>query len=331
MSDGSDWSLDLIVRARRGELSPSEERRLKQCLRSSPALRVAHLVGSDFDRVGEVEPGDDQQVRRFVADALRHHTNAGRAWRGPRRLVTGLLAAAFLLSGTTAFGWWQGWVQLRFLAAPDVAPTSSAECQATPPVAPQSGTRPLPTTPSGEPSSQPELEAPAVALPHRAPVEPESSPAKNRTRAGFQASSRAGSTAAFAPVEASPPTAGDLFSSGNRARRAGQNARAIALFQQLQREFPSSAEAQLSRLSLGRVWLAQGVASQALAQFDGYLKSGGPLAEEALLGKARALAALGRFGEERAAWQTLQRRFPASVYHAQADERLRQLDGKAAR
>jgi TolA-binding protein len=101
------------------------------------------------------------------------------------------------------------------------------------------------------------------------------------------------------------------------------------MFQQLQRQFPSSAEAQLSRLSLGRVWLAQGRAQQALEQFSGYLASGGPLTEEALLGKARALAALGRFGEERAVWQTLQRRFPNSVYQAQAEQRLRQLDVKA--
>ena len=85
MSDGSDWPLDLIVRARRGELSTSDEQRLTQCVRSSPTLRMAHLVGSDFDRVGEVEPGDDQVVRRFVADAIRQHANRGPSVAGRRR------------------------------------------------------------------------------------------------------------------------------------------------------------------------------------------------------------------------------------------------------
>ncbi len=326
MSDGSDWSLDLIARARRGELSADEARRLRQSLRSSPTLRVAHLVGGDFDRLGEVEPGDEQQVRQFVADALRRHSKVGRAWRGPRRLVTGMLAAAFLLSGTTAFGWWQGWVRLRFVATADAVPTSSAECQTMSSVAPQAGARPSPATPSADASAGPDREAPVVDAPMRPPSTPGS---EHSTESRSRTSPRAGSTAAFEPVEAAPLTAEELFSSGNRARRAGQSARAIALFQQLQGEFPRSAEARLSRLSLGRIWLAQGGASQALAQFDGYLASGGPLTEEALLGKARALAALGRFREERVAWQTLQQRFPGSVYQAQAEERLRQLDGKA--
>ena len=334
MSDGSEWPLDLIVRARRGELSTSEEQHLKQCLRSSPTLRVAHLVGGDFDRIGEVEPGDDEQVRRFVADAIRRRTKTGRGGRGPRRLFTGLLTAAFLLTGTTAFGWWRGWVRLGFLAAPEVAASSSAPSQPAAPVDPPPGARRWTGTPSAdfsakpepEPELEPQPEVPAVAPP---PPAPESSPPRPPTKPRPQSRSVDRSTAAFAGVESDSLTAEQLFSNGNRARREGQNARAIALFQQLQQRFPGSAEAQLSRLSLGRVWLAQGRAQQALEQFSSYLAGGGPLTEEALLGKARALGALGRFGEERAVWQTLQRSFPNSVYQHQAEERLRQLDLKA--
>ncbi len=330
MTDGSDWPLDLIVRARRGELSASEEQRLKQCLRSSPTLRVAHLVGSDFDRVGEVEPGDDQQVRRFVADAMRRHTNARRGWRGPRRLVTGLLAVAFLLSGTTALGWWHGWVRLAFLSSPEVAASASAQGTAVPVAPPPRPRRPT-AAPSADSSNKPEPEVPSVPPPSRARPEPESLARQRSTTPRLQSGSRDGSTAAFASVESDSLTAEGLFSSANQARRAGQNARAIAMFQQLQTQFPSSAEAQLSRLSLGRVWLAQGRAQQALDQFSSYLATGGPLTEEALLGRARALAALGRLDEERAAWRTLQGRFPNSVYKVQAEERLRQLDARAPR
>lgn len=329
MSDGSDWPLDLTVRARRGDLSTSEERRLKQCLRSSPTLRVAHLVGSDFDRVGEVEPGDDQVVRRFVADAIRHHANRGRGWRGPRRLVTGLLAVAFLLSGTTAFGWWHGWVRLGFLTAPVVATASRVACPTTAPVDPPLRARPSTGTPSADTSSEPDVETPSIDPSLPTPPKPEASPRQHPAQPRLRSSSVSEAAAAFDLVESNPVTAEELFSSANRARRAGQNARAIAMFQQLQRRFPSSAEARLSRLSLGRVWLAQGRAQPALEQFESYLASGGPLTEEALLGKARALAALERFGEERAAWQTLLQRFPSSVYEAQAEQRLHQLDVKA--
>ena len=331
MTDGSDWPLDLIVRARRGELSTREEGRLKQYLRSSRTLRVARLVGDDFDRVGEVEPGDDQQVQWFVAEAIRRHNNAGRSWRGPRRLVTGLLAVALLLSGTTALGWWHGWVRFGFLMAPRVAASATAQSHSTVPVDPPPRARRSTQASGAESHPEPEPESGPVDLPSPAPTKSECSPRRQRTKSRHPSSSLAESATAFEAVEPSSLSAVQLFSSANRARRAGQNARAIAMFQQLQRQFPGSAEAQLSHLSLGRVWLGQGRAQQALDQFSSYLASGGPLAEEALLGTARALAAQGRFEEERAAWQTLQRRFPSSVYQAQAEKRLRQLDAGARR
>lgn len=326
MTENSDWPLDLIARSRRGELSANEERQLQRCLRASPTLRVAHLVGGDFDRVGEVEPGDDEQVRQFVADAMRRRATASRRWRGPRRLVGGLLAAALLLSGTTAFGWWRGWVRLGFAPAPAVATAASAACPTTVPVDSPRRARPAKRTPDGSPSARAEGET-AAADP--LPRQPRASARPPLAKPRPHPMSATSSTAAFERIETEPVTAETLFSSGNEARRAGQSARAIALFQELQQRFPASAEARLSRLSLGRIWLAQGRAQAALEQFDGYLGSGGPLTEEALLGKARSLAALGRFEEERTAWQTLQRRFPTSVYRTQAEERLRQLDVRA--
>jgi TolA-binding protein len=70
--------------------------------------------------------------------------------------------------------------------------------------------------------------------------------------------------------------------------------------------------------------LELGQSSGALSQFDRYLsrKPQGPLAQEALFGKASALARLGRLAEERRTWETLLARFPKSVYRDRANERL---------
>jgi TolA-binding protein len=70
--------------------------------------------------------------------------------------------------------------------------------------------------------------------------------------------------------------------------------------------------------------LEQGQASGALSQFDRYLarRSQGPLAQEALFGKASALSRLGRLEEERRTWETLLARFPTSIYRDRAHERL---------
>ena len=59
----------------------------------------------------------------------------------------------------------------------------------------------------------------------------------------------------------------------------------------------------------------------ALANFDAYLASGAqPLAAEALVGRARALRAMGRTAESMRAWQDVATRFPTSVYAAEARE-----------
>jgi hypothetical protein len=74
----------------------------------------------------------------------------------------------------------------------------------------------------------------------------------------------------------------------------------------------------------GRLLLSQGRASQALWQFEGYLRGGstGGLGEEALWGKAQALSTLGRNAEERQVWRTLLERYPESVYAPTARRHL---------
>jgi TolA-binding protein len=108
-------------------------------------------------------------------------------------------------------------------------------------------------------------------------------------------------------------------------RSRGQAERASSILSELQRRFPTSHEAVLSHVSLGKLLLGRGSAQAALEQFSLYLGTGGPLGEEALLGRAQALRALGRWSEEQATWQTLLARFPNSAYGAQARERIESL------
>jgi outer membrane protein assembly factor BamD (BamD/ComL family) len=106
-------------------------------------------------------------------------------------------------------------------------------------------------------------------------------------------------------------------------------ARASALLDELERRFPGSPEARVALVSLGKLQMLSGAPAAALERFSSYLQSGGPLEEEALVGRAQALAKLGRSSEERATWQALLVRFPGSVYAAQARERLSALGAGA--
>jgi TolA-binding protein len=135
--------------------------------------------------------------------------------------------------------------------------------------------------------------------------------------------------AAAAPERVAPPpapveTAGSLLADANRSRRAGEAERAIAFYRYLQTRFPRSPEAVVSLVSLGQLLVERQAPAEALRAFDTYLggHAAGPLAEEALDGKARALAALGRTEEERAVLRTLLARHPASAYAPRARQRL---------
>ena len=131
----------------------------------------------------------------------------------------------------------------------------------------------------------------------------------------------------IAAAPARPPVpeldARQLFVAAGQARRARNFAQAEGLYRALQAHFPGSPEATLSFLSLGDLSLSQGALAQALAQFDAYLASGDTtMAEEALVGRARTLARLGRTEEERAAWRALLSRFPQSDYRWRAQQCL---------
>jgi TolA-binding protein len=121
-----------------------------------------------------------------------------------------------------------------------------------------------------------------------------------------------------------PVGARDLYRTANEARRAGDNARAMRVYEDLQRRFPQSPEAGLATVSLGRLLLGGGSAAAALAQFDRCLATSAAsrLGAEALYGRGLALAALGRTAEEARTWQRLLAAYPKSPYTAHARRRL---------
>jgi hypothetical protein len=97
---------------------------------------------------------------------------------------------------------------------------------------------------------------------------------------------------------------------------------------ELDATFPGSSEARVSRVSLGKLFLRAGRPSDAEAVFAQYLRSGAAdLREEALVGRAEALMALGRYADERNIWQELVRGYPASVHANRARGRIAELDG----
>jgi TolA-binding protein len=125
------------------------------------------------------------------------------------------------------------------------------------------------------------------------------------------------------PAVKEAPSASKLFGEANQARRSGDIGRASGLYHLLQDQFPSSPEAELSRVTLALLLLDSGDAQGALSGFERYLAgSSRALEAEALVGRARALGRLGRRDLEAAAWREVQRKYPRSIYGRQASERL---------
>ena len=120
-------------------------------------------------------------------------------------------------------------------------------------------------------------------------------------------------------------SAASLFRRANAARHGGDDTVASELYRRLLDGHPETREAATARIIYGRMRLDGGDAREALAQFEAYLarSPNGTLAEQALVGRARSLRALGRRDEERAAWTAVLRAFPESASKSEALERGR--------
>ena len=122
--------------------------------------------------------------------------------------------------------------------------------------------------------------------------------------------------------------AAELLARAELARAARRFNEASGLYQELAGRFPDARETMVARVLDGQLLLDNlNDPARALARFERYLANEptGTLAEEARVGRARALANLDRRNDERAAWLDLLARHPRSVHASLARARLAAL------
>jgi TolA-binding protein len=292
----------LSARARGARLSASERTQLREHLSRCGTCRVIYLVGQDFDRMLATRPEDPRLIGRII-DAVRPVTIRSR-WRARHRTAFVGLVAALLTVYAVAVA---GRARMGLVWAALVTRGSNPIPVEKAPLAPKT-----------ERASSPTI-AREVATTN-APLSPRSRVVVTHAKPVPSVSANA--------VEPLQSTAKELFAEANAARRNGDILSTRRLYADLQTRYAWSAEAQVSRVALGRLLLERGHdVSVALAQFDDFLAHGSRtgLAEEALFGRATALEQLDRPEQERQTWQTLLDRFPGSIYAERARARLRNL------
>jgi hypothetical protein len=131
------------------------------------------------------------------------------------------------------------------------------------------------------------------------------------------------------PRSGAPVTARQLLEAARAARKNHDWKGAADEYRTLVQRFPDAGEAGVALVDLGSIQLDRlGQPEAALASFDRYLRTNGTgsLAAEASWGRAKALKALGRAQEEKAALVAFVARFPDSFQAAEAHQRLSQLN-----
>ena len=287
-----DCRSDRVSFARRGNLSSSESLAFEAHLRACDSCLLSVEIGADFDALDQPEWDDGARIERLAA---RLAASQRRPLRKPVLRVAALAACFLLLAGiaTAAVRWLAPRPALRVAAS--TATSNGADASVKPAAA-------------------------AISLPS-APL-----PAEVASASAAASALTSDVTPALGARPRAVPSAAQLFRGANEARRAGQSQKAIQLYGSLQQEYPGSAEAAQSLVSLGSV-LSSANPQGALAQFDRYLSMAprGSSAAEALYGRGRALQALGRQTEERMTWQELLARYPRCPYVDRATRRLAEL------
>ena len=323
-------ALDLAIEARRGALSPRDEPVFEQALGASAALRTAFEIGCDFDLASRIRPGDEALVARAAERALAR--GAERGSRRPKPIAL-LLAASLIIASAAAAT--RAVLNRREAAqsspsAGAAAPLTAAPARAA--VAPArssavSGSAASDAVAARERRAEPSAASSDASSSLVHPALPSSAPAASSSpRAGAHVSHEPEppSSAAF---EGAGETPARLLERAGSARRSGALGTARSLYVELQTRFPGSNEARVSYVSLGKLLLAAGRARDAEAAFVSDLGGGaGELREEALVGRADALYALGRTREESSVRQELIRLYPSSVYARRARERVLEIE-----
>ncbi len=294
----------LLERAQRGTQGAQERAELDAHLEACEACALAFYAREDFAQMPLDDTNDRLLVRRITEAAIAEQAATSRVlpW------VAAAAAMLFVVGGATAATYL--WVQSK-------SPIDSE----------------VPSFPAQGPSAEEHETAPAeveedasktVEL-QRVVVTPATRRERPRRRPV-----RAVDAAQLEPAV----DAATLLRDANQARHQKQYAKAKSGYERLLREFPSSREATVVHVSLGRLLLDRlGDPRGALAQFEAYLRSSGAsaaLGAEALSGKARSLRQLGRAPEELATWRLLVKKHPSSHHGAAAKVRISELESSGS-
>jgi TolA-binding protein len=318
---------DLLEKDALGDLEESERSRLEAHLARCSACRMERQLRADFAQELAADDPLDHTVALGI-DRIAPLPVAAREsrieLRVPRRktkkikrAVWLLAAAALLVGGVSAAAMGLNpapWARamLASTSAPAVDALTAQKKHA--PVH-ASVAAALP-----EPAVVPEAPAPlpgVVASP---------APSPRSLVQLVQAPARARAAVVQPPVTVGPA---EIFESETEARRGGDYARALDRDRDLEGHYPTSREAQVSRVVMGRVLLDRGDPAGAIAKFEAYLGAGsGQLGEEAMVGRATALERLGRTDDAARAWAALVAAFPATPYAAHARARLESSTGR---
>jgi len=308
---------DLLEKDALGSLEAGERARLDAHLAHCVACRMERQLRADFADELEAEFPVERAVGLGI-DALPAVSPPGRqsliVMRGPRRrkhrAVWLLVAAALFVGGAAAAARGLGeraWAGFR--GEPTVPVESTPPAVATHVKAHRN---PAPVAEVTEPVPVAVSEAAIAAAVTAVPV-----PAPHPGHA----------VAVAAPAAVIGPA--ELFESASEARRRGDYGRVLDLDRELEEQYATSREAQVSRAIVGRLLLDRGDPGGALAKFDSYLAAGaGDLGEEAMVGRATALDRLGKSDEATRAWSALVAAFPDSPYAARARARLESTNGR---
>ena len=269
----------------------------------------------------------------------------------PWKRVAILLAAAFVLFATVAYASEGGRALARKVSSMRgtesetrekvPSPVTPASLPAAAPAALPSKTEvPTAVVSPTEPAvaSPPVPPAPIVA---RAVVEPgkisHMAPSEHAASTGIARPSVLPSSGDLTPLAVPAPAspaepeidAATAFGHANALRHRGDRQGALAAYGDLVARFPKSREAATAQALRGRILLEEREAVRALSAFDAYLAPGrGELREEAMAGRARAYAMLGRADGERAAWEALLSAYPHGPSSEHARLRVGALSGR---
>lgn len=284
---------DLLARGTNAPLLPAERNQLASHLARCASCRVAADVAGALADEPSALPGDELLLQRLAARTVKVG-GAGRRVRWPA-----YAAAATVLVALSAFASIRHFSRTRQGAARRGAAAGGA--------APRAVAESIPPAPPG-----------AVPLTEPVPIRP--APATETTNARRTALA---------------PNVERLLADARRARMAGAGERARALYARLARLAPGTPAAAVAQMGIGLILLERPGPENARAALDGfdrYLAAAphGPLREEAIAGRARALEALGERAQAAAAWGQLLQDYPLSVQAPAARRRLEVLGGSRA-